>query len=296
MATVEAIIEEYLDYQRLVRNRSPHTLRAYATDLAAMSEGLGDIAELTTAHLRRWLAQGQRDGLARTTMARRTSTCRSFCQWAVQREYMTSDPAARLASPRAYRTLPEHDRAEQLTEILQAAEELATADNPIGQRDVAVLEVLYGTGIRVSELCGLNTSDIDFHARTLRVLGKGAKQRTVPFGVPAAKALQRWLDDGRKQLVQNNSGQALFLGARGGRLNPRQARDLVHRLTAAVPGAELSPHGLRHSAATHLLQAGADLRVVQELLGHSSLATTQIYTHVSPERLRAAHAQAHPRA
>ena len=296
MPTPEAVIDEYLEYQRIVRNRSVHTLRAYASDLAGMSEGLSDLSELTTAHVRRWLASAQREGLARSTMARRSSTCRSFCNWAVQRGYLDKDPAARLASPRKHRALPEHDRADDLAEVLRQAAEVATDDNPLSIRDVAIVEVLYGTGIRVSELCGLDLADIDFHARTLRVMGKGAKQRTVPFGLPAAQALRRWLEVARPNLEAAHSGAALFLGARGKRLDPRQARAVVHKLTAAVPGAELSPHGLRHSAATHLLQGGADLRVVQELLGHTSLATTQIYTHISPERLRAAHAQAHPRA
>jgi integrase/recombinase XerC len=169
--------------------------------------------------------------------------------------------------------------------------------SPEGIRDRVALELLYGTGIRVSELTGLDLSDVDRGRRTLRVLGKGAKQRTVPYGVPADRALQVWLDDGRPALLTERSGNALLLGSRGGRLDPRMVRRRVHALLRAVPDApDLGPHGLRHTAATHVLEGGADLRAVQELLGHATLATTQIYTHVSVERLRSTYEQAHPRA
>ncbi len=170
-------------------------------------------------------------------------------------------------------------------------------EHAIALRDQAVLEVLYATGIRVSELTGLDVADIDRHRRVLRVLGKGSKERTVPFGVPADAAIGAWLDHGRALLTIPESGHALFLGSRGRRIDPRAVRTLVHQRTAAVDGApELAPHGLRHTAATHLLAGGADLRTVQEMLGHASLATTQIYTHVSAERLTAVYRQAHPRA
>ena len=173
----------------------------------------------------------------------------------------------------------------------------SAAEHAIALRDQAVLEVLYATGIRVSELTGLDIADVDRHRRVLRVLGKGSKERTVPFGVPADAAIGAWLDHGRAWLTIPDSGHALFLGSRGRRMDPRAVRTLVHRRTAAVDGApELAPHGLRHTAATHLLAGGADLRTVQEMLGHASLATTQIYTHVSAERLSAVYRQAHPRA
>ena len=169
--------------------------------------------------------------------------------------------------------------------------------SPQDLRDRLVLELLYATGVRVGELCGLDVDDVDDGRRVLRVLGKGARERTVPFGQPAAQALTAWLGQGRPQWATARSGPALLLGRRGGRLDPRAARSLVHRRLADVPGApDLGPHGLRHSAATHLLEGGADLRSVQELLGHASLATTQLYTHVSVERLRSSYAQAHPRA
>ena len=164
-------------------------------------------------------------------------------------------------------------------------------------RDRALLEVLYATGIRVSELTGLDLADVDRHRRVLRVMGKGAKERMVPFGVPADQAVADWVGRGRPALSGPNSGAALFLGARGARIDPRAVRSLVHVRSSAVEGApDVGPHGLRHSAATHLLDGGADLRAVQELLGHASLATTQIYTHISSERLAAVYRQAHPRA
>ena len=180
---------------------------------------------------------------------------------------------------------------------MAAAKSGAQQGDPLALRDQLIVELLYATGIRVSELCGLDTDDVDRSRRLLRVLGKGNKQRTVPFGEPAQAALTAWLDDGRPELATADSGPALLLGARGRRLDPRQARTVVHQTVAAVDGApDIGPHGLRHSAATHLLEGGADLRVVQELLGHSTLATTQLYTHVTVARLRAVHDQAHPRA
>jgi integrase/recombinase XerC len=170
-------------------------------------------------------------------------------------------------------------------------------DDPIVQRDRLIVELLYATGIRVGELCGLDIGDIDTSRNVLRVIGKGNKERTVPFGIPAAAALDRWLRTGRPALAQPRAGAALLVGAKGGRLDQRMARTVVHQTLQRLPDApDLGPHGLRHSAATHLLEGGADLRVVQELLGHASLATTQLYTHVSVERLRKVHDQAHPRA
>jgi integrase/recombinase XerC len=171
------------------------------------------------------------------------------------------------------------------------------ADEPLGRRDRAILETLYATGVRVGELCGLDVDDIDAERRVLRVLGKGAKERSVPYGVPAAAALDAWLRHGRPALARPGAGPALFLGLRGRRIDPRMVRRLVHGYLHEVDGGpDLGPHGLRHSAATHLLEEGADLRSVQELLGHATLATTQIYTHVSADRLKATYEQAHPRA
>jgi integrase/recombinase XerC len=170
-------------------------------------------------------------------------------------------------------------------------------NEPVACRDHALLELLYGTGIRVGELVGLDIDDVDRERRVVRVLGKGGRQRTVPFGVPAGRAVDAWIERGRPALARAGSGRALFLGSRGGRLDQRAARAVVHRRLADVPGApDLGPHGLRHSAATHLVEGGADLRSVQEILGHASLTTTQLYTHVSVDRLRRTFDQAHPRA
>ncbi|MEU4455483.1 tyrosine-type recombinase/integrase, partial [Nocardioides sp. NPDC023903] len=186
---------------------------------------------------------------------------------------------------------------DEVESLIAAAITAAEDGTPVGMRDIAVLEMLYATGARVGELVGLDLDDVDYERRIIRVLGKGRKERMVPFGGPAVRALDRWVVRGRPQLVNESSGPALFLGARGGRLDQRAVRTLVHRRLADVPGApDLGPHGLRHSTATHLLEGGADLRSVQELLGHASLATTQIYTHVSSDRLRKAYRQAHPRA
>jgi integrase/recombinase XerC len=210
---------------------------------------------------------------------------------------MSSDPASRLQVPKARRTLPAVLRQDQAIDAMAAAKSGAVEGDPMALRDLLIVELLYATGIRVSELCGLDIDDVDTERRLVRVLGKGNKQRTVPFGEPAQAALTAWLTHGRPTLASPASGPALLLGARGRRLDQRQARTVVHQTIAAVDGApDIGPHGLRHSAATHLLEGGADLRIVQELLGHSTLATTQLYTHVSVARLRAVHDQAHPRA
>ncbi|MBO0788853.1 MAG: tyrosine-type recombinase/integrase, partial [Actinobacteria bacterium] len=178
-----------------------------------------------------------------------------------------------------------------------AAADAAGAAEAVALRDTAIMELLYASGIRVSELCALDTGDLDTSRNTVRVLGKGSRERIVPVGIPAVRAVAAWCATGRPRLAGPRSGQAMFVGARGGRLDPRTARRVVHARLAAVPGApDTGPHGIRHAAATHLLEGGADLRSVQEILGHASVASTQIYTHVTTERLQAAYRQAHPRA
>ena len=255
------------------------------------------LSSLSLPVLRSWLAAQAAAGVARTTLARRTSAVKTFTAWATRRGLLTNDPAARLQVPKARRTLPAVLRQDQALDAMAAANSGAEQGDPMALRDRLIVEMLYATGIRVSELCGLDVDDIDMSRRLLRVLGKGNKQRTVPFGEPAQAALTAWLTDGRPALATGDSGPALLLGARGRRLDQRQARTVVHQTVAAVDGApDIGPHGLRHSAATHLLEGGADLRIVQELLGHSTLATTQLYTHVTVARLRAVHDQAHPRA
>lgn len=300
---MESVLEEFDQYLALERGRSDHTRRAYLGDLRSLFAFVEErapgsaLAALTLPVLRAWLSAQAAAGTARTTLARRTSAVKTFTAWAVRRGLMTTDPATRLQMPKARRTLPSVLRQDQARDALEAANSGAQQGDPLALRDRLIVEMLYATGIRVSELCGLDIDDVDTSRRVVRVLGKGDKQRTVPFGEPAEQALRGWLTGGRPALATAESGPALLLGARGRRLDPRQARTVVHQTVGAVDGApDIGPHGLRHSAATHLLEGGADLRIVQELLGHSTLATTQLYTHVTVARLRAVHDQAHPRA
>ena len=298
---MQAILEEFDDYLHLQCNRSAHTRRAYLGDLRSLwafldGRGIG-VDGLSLPILRSWLAASAGAGAARTTLARRTSAVKAFTAWAARRGLLATDPAARLQVPKAHRTLPAVLRQDQALAAMAAAKSGAQQGDPLALRDRLIVEMLYATGIRVSELCGLDIDDIDTGHRLVRVLGKGNKPRSAPYGLPAADALHAWLADGRPALVTAESGPALLLGARGRRVDVRQVRTVVHQTVAAVNGApDMGPHGLRHSAATHLLEGGADLRVVQELLGHASLATTQLYTHVAVSRLRAVHDRAHPRA
>ena len=291
------------DYERhlaVERNLAPNTVRAYLVDVAGMLEhaarmGVRDVGRVDLRVLRNWLANQQLRGRSRSTLARRASAVRVFTAWLHRTGRAATDAGALLLSPKKGRTLPSVLRADEVEELIESA---ATQDEgPVGLRDVAMLELLYATGVRVGELVGLDLGDVDADRRVLRVLGKGRKERAVPYGSPAAAALDAWLRRGRPELLTAGSGAALFLGARGGRVDQRVVRQVVHERLSAVPGApDMGPHGLRHTAATHLLEGGADLRSVQELLGHSSLSTTQLYTHVSTDRLRSAYRQAHPRA
>jgi integrase/recombinase XerC len=296
---VEAILDEFDEYLELQCGRSAHTRRAYLGDLRslfAFLDGRG-LDALSLPVLRSWLSAAAGAGAARTTLARRTSAVKAFTAWAARRGLLTGDPAARLQVPKAHRNLPAVLRQDQALRAMAAAKSGAEQGDPLALRDRLIVEMLYATGIRVSELCGLDIDDVDTRHRLVRVLGKGNKQRSAPFGVPAADALRAWLADGRPALVTAESGPALLLGARGRRLDVRQARTVVHQTVAAVDGApDMGPHGLRHSAATHLLEGGADLRAIQELLGHASISTTQIYTRVESARLKSAYAKSHPRA
>jgi integrase/recombinase XerC len=289
------------------RGLSPHTVRAYAGDIGALLAhaclgGLDDLAALDIGAIRAWLAAQHASGTARATLARRSAATRTFTAFAYARGWLASDPGPLLGTPRAARHLPNVLGQEQMAAVLADGGSPAPGpDDPraaaITWRDTAIMELFYASGIRVSELCGLDLGDIDDGRRTVRVLGKGGKERVVPIGIPAAGALRRWRQAGRPLLAADRSGRALFLGARGRRLDPRTARRVVHaRIAAAGSVPDAGPHGLRHTAATHLLEGGADLRSVQEILGHASLASTQIYTHVSAERLLSAYRQAHPRA
>jgi integrase/recombinase XerC len=290
-------LEDFLAHLELERGRSPHTVRAYRGDLTTLLATVSGLDELDLGALRGWLAAQHAAGAGRSTLARRAAAARTFTAWARRAGLIAADPGSRLASPRPRPALPAVPDSEQTAAALDAAGSGAAEGDPIALRDLLVLELLYATGVRVGELCGLDVDDVDFERRVVRVLGKGRKERTVPFGVPADRALKRWLADGRGVLMASGAGGALFLGARGRRIDQRAVRTMVHVRLADVPGApDLGPHGLRHTAATHLLEGGADLRTVQELLGHASLATTQIYTHVTTDRLRRAYRQAHPRA
>ncbi|WP_043731606.1 tyrosine recombinase XerC [Kutzneria sp. 744] len=254
------------------------------------------VADIDLAGLRGWLGRLRAAGSSRSTLARRSAAARTFTAWARRRGHLAADPGQLLMAPRPQRTLPGVLRKEQAAAMLDAAESGAAEGAAVALRDQTLLELLYATGVRVSEACGLDLGDVDYSSRVIRVLGKGGRERVVPFGAPAERALRRWLAEGRSALVRPGSPAALLLGARGGRLDQRTARKIVHGAVGAVPGAvDTGPHGLRHSAATHLLEGGADLRTVQELLGHATLATTQLYTHVTVERLKAIHERTHPR-
>ncbi|MBX7445659.1 MULTISPECIES: tyrosine recombinase XerC [unclassified Arthrobacter] len=289
----------YLAGERAV---SEHTKRAYLGDLHSLlahaaAEGAAGPKDIELGTLRRWLGSQSQAGASRATLARRSATARTFTAWALREELIEADPALRLKAPKREGSLPGVLQPTQLTRLLDKLEAAAAEGEPLAVRNRAMVELLYATGVRVGELAGMDIDDLDPDRRTLRVIGKGNKERTVPFGVPAAMAVDDWLRRGRPLLAKETSGPALFLGARGGRVDQRQVRALVNGLFGELGDTSASgPHALRHSAATHLLDGGADLRAVQEILGHSSLATTQIYTHVSVDRLRRSYQQAHPRA
>lgn len=304
-ALPEAVTADLAAYERhLVHERdlSAHTVRAYLGDLTSLmthacADGRERVSELDIGILRSWLARMQGDGCSRTTLARRATAARVFTAWAHRTGRLGQDPGALLGTPKSRQGLPSVLRRDEASTLLSLAARAGDNRSVIGLRDRAVLELLYATGVRVGELTGLDVDDLDPERRLVRVFGKGRKERSVPFGAPAGEAVDDWLRSGRPTLVRSTSGPALFLGLRGGRLDPRAVRRLVHARMADLPDApDIGPHGLRHSAATHLLEGGADLRSVQELLGHASLATTQVYTHVSTERVRRAYEQAHPRA
>jgi integrase/recombinase XerC len=303
---LETLLKAFQRYLAAERGVSQHTVRAYTGDAHSLlahvaSCGIEAVAEMDVSVIRAWLATQHAAGQSRATLARRSASARALTAFAHQRGWLPADPGALLGTLKTRRELPEVLAVDEILSVLgeAAAGKAASGDvqTAIGLRDWAIMELLYATGIRVSELCGLDLDDVDQSRRTVRVLGKGGKERVVPVGIPADRAVGRWRTTGRALLARDSSGSALFLGARGGRLDPRTARRVVHaRIAAAGSVPDTGPHGLRHTAATHLLEGGADLRSVQEMLGHASLATTQIYTHVSIDRLVSAYRQAHPRA
>ena len=306
-AALAAALAEFGRHLSAERGLSRHTVRAYEGDVQSLlayahHEGITDPGELSLATLRGWLARQHASGAARATLARRGAAARAFTGYAARRGWLAADPGPLLGVPKARRVLPQVLRRDEMDRALADCEDRAQRESAAGQpaavalaiRDAAVLELLYATAIRVSELCELDAGGVDQARRTVRVLGKGRKERVVPVGLPAMRAMARWEEEGRPVFANERSGTAFFLGARGGRLDPRTARRVVHAALHAIRPA--GPHAIRHTAATHLLEGGADLRSVQEILGHASPATTQIYTHVSAERLKAAYRQAHPRA
>lgn len=297
MAAWEALIEEYSEHLATDRGLSPHTVRAYSADLRLLAAHTDDPRAVTLTTLRVWLADMADEGTAASSIQRRVACVRGFFAWATREGFVDDDPALRLVAPKRSRRLPKVLTHGEIDDVMASATtRLTESDDPLAARDRAIVELLYSSGLRISELTSIKIRDVDAEHRTVRVMGKGAKERSVPMGAPAASAVAAWLER-RDEVATPRSPDTLFLGARGGALDPRVARRVVHEATAAAgPGAEIGPHGLRHAMATHLLDGGADLRSVQEMLGHASVATTQIYTHVTSERLREAYRQAHPRA
>ncbi|MCG7274092.1 tyrosine recombinase XerC [Corynebacterium afermentans] len=293
LGQVQAAVEDFAEYAELVLGRSPNTVKGYVADLRGLAGYVDTFDAFTLDALRRWLADAMSAGKSRATLARRTAAARAFSTWAYRRGDISTDAAARLKAPKVNRPLPTVVKGERAGDLVEAG----TADDAHPAeylRDRAMLELLYATGIRVGELTGLNLGDVDLARGLAQVTGKGNKQRVVPFGDEAAAAVSEWLEFGRAELAGDT--QAMFVGSRGGRIDQRQVRRIVERAGQRAGVEHVSPHTLRHTTATHMLEGGADLRVVQEMLGHTSLQTTQIYTHVSAQRLKRVYDQAHPRA
>ncbi|WP_413456394.1 tyrosine recombinase XerC [Glutamicibacter sp. FR1] len=311
-------VADYLEYLQRERGRSANTLRAYDVDLRNLGQFLQhqsqdpSLKQITVEILRDWLAQLHEAQVSRTTLARRISAVKNFFAWALKQQLIDTDPALRLAAPKKERRLPHVLQPSQIDRLLSektevtagagdsesAAESVPDArSQAVAARDKAIAELLYASGLRISELVALDVDDIDFERRTLKVLGKGNKERVVPFGKPAERVIIAWIRSHRKVLARQEAKGALLVGVRGARLNVRQAREVISKALESLGDTAASgPHALRHTVATHLLDGGADLRAVQEFLGHASLATTQLYTHVSVDRLRQSYRQAHPRA
>lgn len=298
---ISFLIEDFAQELSSVKGYSDNTVKAYLSDIADLrafmeSKNLIEIADLDLELVRDWLWRASEKGLTKTTLARKSAAVRAFTAWLNKNGKLETDPGLKLRSPKASRTLPKVVSRDSMLEVFAKLEPLSSSDNPAGIQDLLMIELLYGSGIRVSELVGLNLEDIDYARKILRVTGKGNKQRMVPYSDPAGLALDKWIREGRPQFVNELSQNALLITSRGKRVGVRQVYALVAKLLSETAVGQAGPHALRHSAATHLLDGGADLRAVQELLGHSSLATTQIYTHVSVDRLKQGYLKAHPRA
>jgi integrase/recombinase XerC len=337
---LDRMLDDFTLYLSAERGFSEHTVRSYRSDLAdllrfAEEAGATSSRDIDLELLRGWLWRASTAGLAKATLARRSATARALTSWLARTGETPTDAAARLRAPRPDKHLPRVLTRDQMDAILAGLGARAATGDALAIRDLAMVELLYASALRVSELTGLDVRDVDLGRLTARVIGKGSKERVVPFGVPAQAALAGWLgardsvaalaaaSNGASQRAETRSGasqraetttgagqragaatgatrpatSALFLGSRGGRIGTRAVYRIVADLLDGVPGGgPAGPHALRHTAATHLLDGGADLRAVQEMLGHASLGTTQIYTHVSTQRLRESYALAHPRA
>jgi integrase/recombinase XerC len=298
---LEYLLDQFSAELANSRGFSSNTVKAYRSDVADLfgfmdSKQQQSVQDIDLELIRDWLWRVSEKGFTKTTLARKSAAIRAFTAWLFKLGQLESDPGPKLRSPKASRTLPKVLSREAMSGIFEKLEPLATTDNPTGIQDLVIIEILYGSGIRVSELVGLNLEDIDYSRKILRVTGKGNKQRMVPFSDPANDALASWVRNARSQFENEMSGNALLINSRGKRVGVRQVYALVAGLLSETAVGVAGPHALRHSAATHLLDGGADLRAVQELLGHSSLATTQIYTHVSVDRLKQGYLKAHPRA
>jgi len=301
---VRRLIHRYLEHLQGERQLSPQTLRAYEHDLVTFHEFLArDFlgkdpeavrpSDVDPLAVRSFLAALTRSGLGKRSQGRALSAVRSLFRFACLEGVVPANPAQGVKTPKAPKTLPRHLRPGEVENLIEAPQ----GDEPLVRRDRAILELLYAAGLRVSELVGLDWPDVDLSARVLRVMGKGSKERMVPFGRPAAEALRRWLDVWENVRVGSGGGEPVFLNHAGGRLTDRSVRRVIDRwVDAAAVARGVHPHTLRHTFATHLLESGADLRAIQELLGHSSLSTTQKYTHLEVDRLLSVYRDAHPRA
>jgi integrase/recombinase XerC len=291
------MIDQFVRHLALERHLSEHTVRAYERDVRDLETFLGrsgsNLGAATYRQLRRWLGQLATRGFARSSISRKAAAVRAFYRFAHRRGLVRENPAALLTGPKIPVLLPAVLKADEAGSLMEAPGDADTWS----VRDRAVLELLYGAGIRVAELCGLDLDDVDLDGQRVRVHGKGGRERAVPIGDMATDSVRRYVTDSRPAIVPQRGGHALFFNRRGKRLSPRDARALVEKYRReALEARRVSPHTLRHSFATHLMEGGADIREVQELLGHRSLTSTQRYTHVSRPRLFEAHRRSHPRA
>ncbi len=297
----QELLDLYQKYLVQVRNLSENSVRAYVKDVEDLivfleKEKIEEFSQVDLSVLRKWLADLYHRGISNQTLSRRIVAIRSFTHFAYSNGWIEKDLGAALELPKKEHYLPEHLTESQTKSIFDLLyQEYEVEPSPLKLREIAIMETLYAGGIRIAELCNLNISDLDYERNLIRVIGKGNKERVVPLGIPAIKSLSKWINEGRKEFANQDSNNAIFIGTRGKRIDQRAAREVVYQITEKL-GFKVSPHALRHTAATHLLDHGADLRDVQEILGHSSIATTQIYTHLSTEKLERAYKQAHPHA